>query len=44
LEEQMYHHAQNLEFEEAARIRDDISQLRQRGLSVVGMEEVITGT
>jgi len=44
LEEQMYHHAQNLEFEEAARIRDDISQLRQRGLSIVGMEEVITGT
>ncbi len=42
METQMYHHAQNLEFEEAARIRDDIVKLRQRGLSVVGMEEAIS--
>ena len=44
LEEQMYHHAQNLEFEEAARLRDEVAQLRQRGLSIVGVEEAITGT
>ncbi|MCK5353948.1 MAG: UvrB/UvrC motif-containing protein, partial [Methyloprofundus sp.] len=28
LEEQMYKHAKNLEFEEAARIRDEIKQLQ----------------
>jgi excinuclease ABC subunit B len=32
LEEQMYRHAQNLEFEEAARIRDQIKSLQARGL------------
>ncbi|BBD80352.1 excinuclease ABC subunit UvrB [Aerosticca soli] len=32
LEAQMYRHAQNLEFEEAARIRDRIHQLRERAL------------
>jgi excinuclease ABC subunit B len=32
LEEQMYRHAQNLEFEEAAHIRDQIKSLQERGL------------
>ena len=32
LEAQMYKHAQNLEFEEAARLRDQIHQLRERAL------------
>ncbi|MCG8099241.1 MAG: UvrB/UvrC motif-containing protein, partial [Candidatus Thiodiazotropha taylori] len=32
LEEQMYRHAQDLEFEEAARIRDQIKDLQQKGL------------
>ncbi|MCG7931482.1 MAG: excinuclease ABC subunit UvrB [Candidatus Thiodiazotropha lotti] len=32
LEEQMYRHAQDLEFEEAARIRDQIKNLQQKGL------------
>jgi excinuclease ABC subunit B len=32
LEEQMYRHAQDLEFEEAARIRDQIKALQDRGL------------
>ncbi|MCG8016313.1 MAG: excinuclease ABC subunit B [Candidatus Thiodiazotropha sp. 'RUGA'] len=32
LEEQMYRHAQDLEFEEAARIRDQIKGLQQKGL------------
>jgi excinuclease ABC subunit B len=32
LETQMYKHAQNLEFEEAARLRDQIHQLRERAL------------
>ncbi len=32
LEEAMYRHAQNLEFEEAARVRDQIRDLQERGL------------
>jgi excinuclease ABC subunit B len=32
LEAQMYKHAQNLEFEEAARLRDQIHQLREQAL------------
>ncbi len=32
LEEQMYEHARNLEFEEAARIRDQIRDLKEMGL------------
>ncbi|MET0089614.1 MAG: excinuclease ABC subunit UvrB [Candidatus Thiodiazotropha sp.] len=32
LEEAMYRHAQNLEFEEAARVRDQIRDLQDRGL------------
>jgi len=34
MEEQMYRHAQNLEFEEAARLRDQISQLRDKSLGL----------
>ena len=32
LEKQMYHHARDLEFEEAARVRDQIHQLRSTGI------------
>ena len=34
LEEQMYRHAQDLEFEEAARIRDEISDIQAQGLEL----------
>ncbi len=34
LEEQMYRHARDLEFEEAARLRDEIEQLRTEGLGL----------
>jgi excinuclease ABC subunit B len=36
LEAEMYKHARNLEFEEAARLRDEISELRQAGLGFAG--------
>jgi excinuclease ABC subunit B len=36
LETEMYRHARNLEFEEAARIRDEIEQLRQQAFGVAG--------
>jgi excinuclease ABC subunit B len=36
LEQDMYKHARNLEFEEAARIRDEIGELRQAGLGFTG--------
>jgi len=36
MEQQMYQHAQDLEFEEAARMRDAISRLREQGLAVMG--------
>ena len=32
LEKQMYKHARDLEFEEAAQIRDQIDQIRRMGL------------
>ena len=32
MEQKMYQHAENLEFEEAARIRDEITQIRQQTL------------
>ncbi|MCU0970880.1 MAG: UvrB/UvrC motif-containing protein, partial [Gammaproteobacteria bacterium] len=32
LEKQMYEHARNLEFEEAARVRDRIRELQGKGL------------
>ena len=35
LEQQMYQHAQNLEFEEAARLRDEISHIREHGLGMM---------
>jgi excinuclease ABC subunit B len=34
LEAEMYRHARNLEFEEAARIRDEIERLRQETFGV----------
>lgn len=34
LEKQMYDHAENLEFEEAARIRDEIKQVRKEGFGL----------
>lgn len=34
LEEQMYKHARDLEFEEAAKIRDEIQQLQSKGLGL----------
>ncbi|MES9991002.1 MAG: excinuclease ABC subunit UvrB [Candidatus Thiodiazotropha sp.] len=34
LEQQMYRHAQDLEFEEAAKVRDQIKHLQERGLVV----------
>jgi len=40
LEEQMYRHAQDLEFEEAARLRDQIKTLRERAF---GMAETSLG-
>jgi excinuclease ABC subunit B len=40
LEKQMYRHARDLEFEEAARIRDEIGNVRQRGL---GLPESASG-
>ena len=33
LEQQMYRHAGNLEFEEAARVRDQMRELRERELA-----------
>ncbi len=32
LEKRMYKHAENLEFEDAARLRDEVTQLREMGL------------
>ena len=34
LEQQMYEHARNLEFEEAARIRDEIARIRETALGL----------
>lgn len=34
LEQQMYEHARNLEFEDAARLRDEIHRLREQGLGL----------
>ena len=36
LEKKMYQHAQDLEFEEAARVRDEISQIQE---NVMGIKE-----
>ncbi len=40
LEKQMYQHARNLEFEEAARVRDEIEELRRIGF---GLPEAMAG-
>ena len=34
LEKKMYHHAENLEFEQAARLRDEVKRLREVGLKM----------
>src|SRR5690606_29968009 len=34
LERRMYQHARELEFEEAARLRDEINELKQRGFEL----------
>ena len=39
LEQQMYRHAGNLEFEEAAQVRDRMRELRERGLAAVAVGE-----
>ena len=36
LEDKMYRHARDLEFEEAARLRDEIEQIRSEGLGMPG--------
>ncbi|NKC14503.1 MAG: excinuclease ABC subunit UvrB [Gammaproteobacteria bacterium] len=43
LEARMYRHAENLEFEEAARIRDEIQRVRGLGLGVEGETAVASG-
>ena len=40
LEHEMYNHAQNLEFEEAARLRDEISRIQDRQLDVLDAKSV----
>jgi excinuclease ABC subunit B len=35
LEKQMYQHAQNLEFEDAARVRDQIRHIQESNLGIV---------
>jgi excinuclease ABC subunit B len=43
LEEQMYRHARDLEFEEAARLRDEIARIRDSGLELVATNRRATG-
>ena len=35
LEQQMFNHAQNLEFEEAAKLRDEIKHIRDAGFGLL---------
>ena len=42
LEQQMYKHAENLEFEEAARVRDELRRVREAGLALTP-EKAATG-
>ena len=42
LERRMYQHARDLEFEEAAKIRDEISEARQVGLARTGRQSATT--
>ena len=41
LEKRMYRHAQDLEFEEAAALRDEISLLRRDGLGLPDFDQVL---
>ncbi|MFA7388198.1 MAG: excinuclease ABC subunit UvrB [Thiohalobacteraceae bacterium] len=43
LEQRMYEHARNLEFEDAARLRDEIRKLRETGLGLPQLGIVSTG-
>ena len=36
MEQQMYTHAQNLEFEEAGRLRDEIAHIRENNMEIAG--------
>ena len=38
LEQEMYRHARNLEFEEAARLRDEVHRIKQYGLGLPDQE------
>jgi excinuclease ABC subunit B len=40
LEQKMFQHAQNLEFEEAAHLRDEIKQLREHAMGMVETKAV----
>ena len=41
LEKQMLQHAQNLEFEKAARVRDELALLKQRAFGASGSDNVV---
>ena len=43
LEQQMYEHARNLEFEDAARLRDEIHKLREQGLGLPDLAVLADG-
>ena len=43
LEQEMFKHARNLEFEEAARLRDEIQKLRKVELGLPGIEGGVGG-
>ena len=42
LEKLMLEHARNLEFEKAARVRDELSQLKERAFGAAGSDKVLT--
>jgi excinuclease ABC subunit B len=44
LEKQMYRHARDLEFEAAAKLRDEIAQLRQHGFDLPGRDRPKTAS
>ncbi len=41
LEQRMYKHAENLEFEEAARLRDELAEVRELGLGLAPAREMV---
>ncbi|WP_279343558.1 excinuclease ABC subunit UvrB [Variovorax terrae] len=43
LEKQMLEHARNLEFEKAARVRDQLAQLKQQAFGAPGVDNVVPG-